>query len=251
MKISVAQVRPVKGDIKTNIENHKKLISLAVARGAGMIFFPELSITGYEPELAGSLAIHQDDPRFDDFQVLSDTKQISIGVGAPTCSNGGICISMIIFQPGKPRQTYSKQYLHSSEEGYFISGHDGPGFIDNKPGIAIAICYELSVPEHVESASRHGAKIYIASAVESINSVEKSRQRLATIAQQYNMTVLFANCIGLTGVYDCPGRSSTWNNKGELLGQLDDRREGILLLDTETQEVITEQPDLSMEKILQ
>ena len=52
MKICAAQTRPVKGNIQQNIENHKKLINLAVVNGADIIIFPELSITGYEPELA-------------------------------------------------------------------------------------------------------------------------------------------------------------------------------------------------------
>ena len=51
MKISIAQTRPIKGDIPANIEAHKRFINLAVSNGADAIFFPELSITGYEPEL--------------------------------------------------------------------------------------------------------------------------------------------------------------------------------------------------------
>jgi predicted amidohydrolase len=49
MKICAAQTRPVRGDIQTNIDNHKKLIDLAVSNGADIIIFPELSLTGYEP----------------------------------------------------------------------------------------------------------------------------------------------------------------------------------------------------------
>ncbi len=52
MKICVAQARPVKGDIPSNIDNHKKLIDLAILNGADTIIFPELSITGFEPELS-------------------------------------------------------------------------------------------------------------------------------------------------------------------------------------------------------
>jgi predicted amidohydrolase len=52
MKIAVAQTRPIKGDISTNIKTHKKLIDLAISYKVDTIFFPELSITGYEPELA-------------------------------------------------------------------------------------------------------------------------------------------------------------------------------------------------------
>ena len=55
MKICVAQIRPVKGNMATNIENHKRLIGLATSLNANAIFFPELSITSYEPELAKDL----------------------------------------------------------------------------------------------------------------------------------------------------------------------------------------------------
>ncbi len=84
MKICVAQTKPVKGDIQRNIENHKKLIDMAASHGADIIIFPELSLTGYEPTLAKELATTQDDSRFDDFQQISDRRQITIGIGVPT-----------------------------------------------------------------------------------------------------------------------------------------------------------------------
>ncbi len=49
MKISIALTKPIKGDIEANIETHKRFINLAVSNGANAIFFPELSITVYEP----------------------------------------------------------------------------------------------------------------------------------------------------------------------------------------------------------
>ena len=119
MKICVAQTRPVKGDIKTNIDNHKKLIALAVSQGADTIIFPELSLTGYEPTLAKELATDKDDSRFDDFQKISDSKKITIGVGMPLKNHRGICISMILFQPNKLRGTYFKKYLHPNTPLFF------------------------------------------------------------------------------------------------------------------------------------
>lgn len=122
MKISVAQTRPVKGNNAANIETHKKLIDLAVLHNADAIFFPELSLTGYEPELAKELATNQDDKIFDDFQEISNDNNITIGLGMPTKANSGIQISISIFQPNTPRQTYSKQQLHADESPYFVSG---------------------------------------------------------------------------------------------------------------------------------
>ena len=68
MKIGVAQIRPVKGEIQSNIFNHGKIIDVAVLNEADAIFFPELSLTGYEPKLAKELATGQDDIRFKEFQ---------------------------------------------------------------------------------------------------------------------------------------------------------------------------------------
>lgn len=238
MKISVAQTKPIKGDLAGNIENHKKLIDQALSLGADMIIFPELSITGYEPQLANELATGKDDSRFDDFQRISNTRQITIGVGVPVRNNTGINISMVLFQPQQPRQTYSKQYLHTDEDPFFISGQNSTGLLGMKNNIALAICYELSVPEHAEDAFKNGAKIYIASAVKTISGVEKAITRLSEIANKYSMTVLLSNCVGVADGDICGGKSSIWNNKGVLIGQLDDTNEGILMIDTDTGELI-------------
>ncbi len=237
MKICVAQTRPIKGDIQSNIANHKKLIDLAVFNGADTVIFPELSITGYEPELSKELATHQDDSRFDDFQMIADTKQITIGVGVPTKNNTGICISMVIFHPHKVRQTYSNKYLHSDEEEFFISGQSYTGLIGSKNNIAPAICYELSVPEHSENAFKSGAEFYVASVVKSVNQVDKAIETLSGIATKYLMTVLMSNCVGQSGGMECGGRTSVWNNKGLLLEQLDDTNEGVIIIDPDTQEL--------------
>src|SRR5262245_23002124 len=122
MKIGVAQTRPVKGDIRANILNHVKLVQRASARDADAIFFPELSLTGYEPTLAKDLATNIDDRRFEIFQNLSDSNNIVIGVGIPTKSGSGYLISMLIFHPNCPRQIYSKQYVHPDELPYFVNG---------------------------------------------------------------------------------------------------------------------------------
>jgi predicted amidohydrolase len=238
MRICVAQIRPIKGDVQNNIDNHIKLIDMAVSNGAEIVVFPELSLTGYEPELSKELATSKGDGRFDLFQSLSDTRRITIGVGVPTKNNSYVCISMIIFQPHKARQTYSKKYLHPDEEDFFISGHNSTALIENKTKIALAICYELSVPEHSENAYKSGAEIYIASVAKTGDGVEKAIKSLSDIANKYSMTVLMSNCIGECDGFECGGKTSIWNNRGLLLGQLNDSDEGILIIDTDTQEII-------------
>jgi predicted amidohydrolase len=236
MLIAAAQTKPVKGDIEKNIANHILLIKQAVANKADAVFFPELSITGYEPELANELATTANDKRFTVFQQLANENDITISIGLPVKSNEGIKISMAIFQPQQPSQTYAKQYLHSSETPWFVNG-SGQIFLSIKDAVvAPAICYELNVPEHAAFATGNGARVYIACTVNSFDGIDKDLNRLAVIAGNYRIPVLMSNCIGITGEYNCAGKTSAWNTEGNLLAQLDSTHEGLLIMNTETQE---------------
>jgi predicted amidohydrolase len=238
MKISVAQTRPVKGDIPANIETHTKLIALAIAYKVDTIFFPELSITGYEPELAKASATNQDDKRFDNFQEISNKNKITIGLGMPTKTNSGIQISMLIFQPDTPRQTYSKQQLHADEFSYFINGEEQIILtVDNKK-IAPAICYESLQTNHSDNVNKLGAEIYVASVAKSQNGIDKAMQHYPAIAKKFSMPVLMSNCVGHCDNFESVGQSAVWTKEGNLIGQLDDKLEGILIFDTETEEII-------------
>lgn len=240
MKISVAQTKPIKGDISANIEAHKKLIQLAISFNSDAIFFSELSITSYDSELAKDWATNQDNPMFEDFQIISDSNKITIGVGMPTKTNSGIQISMIVFQPDGERQTYSKQQLHADEFPYFIKGEKQIILKVGNKNIAPAICYESMLIEHSEQANKLGADIYLASVVKSKEGVENARLHYPIIAKKFDMPVLMSNCVGFCDNFQSVGQSAVWSKQGNLLKELDDNQEGILIYDTETQEVIVQ-----------
>lgn len=235
MKISIAQLEPVKGNIEKNLNKHLKFIEAASERQSDLIIFPELSLTGYEPELANYLAIPPTDNRLAPLQEISDKRNICIGAGIPTTHNGEIYVSMIIFQPGKERIVYSKQYLYHTEIGIFTAGNK-PCVLpfDKENIIAPAICYELSNKEHQEYAHQMGATAYIASVLNSVNGVDADIDKLSQIASTYKMVTFMANYIGISGGHNCAGKSSIWNTQGELIAQLDGQTEGILIYDTKT-----------------
>ncbi|MBA4259479.1 MAG: carbon-nitrogen hydrolase family protein [Chitinophaga sp.] len=238
MKICIAQTEPIKGNVSANIEAHIRLTELALKHHSNAIFFPELSLTGYEPELANKLAIHQEDKQLDIFQQISEKNNIIIGFGIPTVHESQIRISMVIFKPNKPRHTYSKQQLHSDEYPYFEKGNEQVIIKTNSMQIAPAICFESLQPSHVENAHKLGANIYLASVAKSAHGVEKAFDYYPRIAKQYKMPVLMANCVGIYDNILCVGKSAVWSNQGKLIGQLDDKTEGILIFDTETEDVI-------------
>lgn len=235
MKICVAQTKPVKGSISANMEAHQRLIELALTCKAEAIFFPELSLTGYEPELAKTLATNQNDHRLDVFQQISDNTKIIIGLGLPTIAESLIRISMIIFEPNKPRQTYSKQQLHSDEFPYFDNGDEQVIINEDDTHIAPAICYESLQPAHAENAFKLGANVYLASVAKSEKGMTKAYQHYPKVAKQYSMPVLMSNCVGSCGNLITVGKSSVWTKEGKLVGQLDEKTEGILVFDTGTE----------------
>ncbi len=236
MKIAVAQLGPLAGDIPSNLNRHQGLLHEAVDAGAELVVFPELSLTGYEPTLANELAVEVDDSRFDALRAMSDASGVTIGVGAPTRCNAGVRISLLCFQPGGAVRTYSKVHLHHSETPFFVAGPPAANLIAD--GVALAICYELSVPAHAEQASLQRAKVYVASVADSEADIERVLGRLGEIARRYSMTVLMANHVGPCHRWTAAGRSSAWNRNGELLGQLDAEREGVLVVDTATEHIV-------------
>ena len=96
MKISAIQFQSATGNIASNLARHLEFIKVAVAQGADLVFFPELSLIGYEPKLAQSLATETTDSRLDVFQQCSDGHNIIIGVGLPISVKSDVQIGSFV-----------------------------------------------------------------------------------------------------------------------------------------------------------
>ena len=233
MKIALAQIKPSKGDITANIFLHQQFIEKAIYAQAKAIFFPELSLTGYEPTLARDLSLGPADERLHVFQQLSNIHGIIIGIGAPTKGIGGIHISMLIFQPFEAIQVYSKQLLDPDEFNYFIPGQGQVLITIEDQKLAPAICYESLQTSHVQQAHQQGAHIYLASVAKPQNGIHKANLHYPMIAQNYSMPVLMVNCIGPCDHFLSAGQSATWDKNGQLIDQLDNQTEELLVFNTQ------------------
>jgi predicted amidohydrolase len=184
MKIALAQIHPFRGEIEKNIQKHQEFAKLAVQLGAEAVFFPELSLTSYEPELAKGLIYNGIDDRIDIFQELSNSHNIIIGAGMPTLSEKGIMISMLIFQPENQKLIYSKQKLHADELPFFVKGNQDIFIKAKNITIAPAICYESLITEHAEKAYQNAANVYLASVAKSAKGIEKAYHHYPIIAKK-------------------------------------------------------------------
>ena len=91
-------------------------------------------------------------------------------------------------------------------------------------------------PIHCEHAYKLGANVYLASVAKPANSVEKAFMHYSRVAKHYEMPVLMSNCVGDCDDFLSVGNSAVWTKKGELVGQLDEKTEGILIFDSVTEE---------------
>ena len=68
--------------------------------------------------------------------------------------------------------------------------------------------------------------------------VDKAWVHYPAVAAQYGMVVAMANCVGPCDDFVGAGQSAIWNNCGDCVGQLDERREGIVVFDTLDETVV-------------
>ncbi|SFU61556.1 Predicted amidohydrolase [Pustulibacterium marinum] len=232
MKIAIAQIKPKIGNVSSNTLKHLKQIMEAAVEEAQAIFFPELSLSGYDVKMAKSLAVELTDPIFDVFQHQSDDFQMTIAVGMPILEKKGVSISMVIFQPDSTRRRYAKQYLHDDEKPYFVAGNESILIeVEDNCKIVPAICYESLQADHLSAAVAQNASLYLASVAKSKEGVIKAAAIYEENASKYNIPIAMANCTGPCDTFTAGGNSGFWNEKGILQKKLNKMEEGILVFD--------------------
>lgn len=211
MKLCAAQLCPTPGRIEENLRRHRELVAEAAASRADLILFPELSLTGYEPELADRLALHVDDERLAALQHLSDLHGLVIGAGLPVIAPGRPLIGLLFFRPNLPRRLYAKTMLYADEVPWFLAGTEN--IIIEAAGLRIApaICFESLHTSHAERAAEMGADIYLAAVAKSAAGLTRAEAHYPMIAARHGMTVLMANCVGACDNFTAMGRSAAWN----------------------------------------
>jgi predicted amidohydrolase len=232
MILAAAQTQPKRGDIDANLLDHYRLIKLAAANGAQLIAFPELSITGYEREDAARLAFTENDPRLNHLKKLAAENKIIIIAGAPIRIQSNLFLGEFCIAPNDSVSIYTKQFLHTGEEVHYQPSFDYNPIIEiENERIACAICADIDNPRHPENASKNNSSIYIASIFFSPNGIPQAHQSLQSYASQYQMNVLMTNFGGDSYGSPSGGRSAFWNNKGELITQMEDSGSGLLLVE--------------------
>jgi len=234
MKLCAVQLASRKGDLQGNLDRHLRCIEQAAGLGAELVVFPELSLTGYEPSLARQLALPLTSARLEPLQALCDRLNIRVAVGMPLPTAEGVQIGMPILRPGQPRLAYAKQRLHADELAFFAAGDQPMVFAAGRLNVAPAICYESMFIEHAAHARSLGAQLYLVSVAKTAKGIREGNEHYPHVARTLGIPVLMANCVGPADNFVGAGGSAAWDNQGNVLAALDDRQEGMIVLDTVT-----------------
>lgn len=253
-RIAVAQTCPVPGDVHVNTEEHVRLARLAAAEGARLVVFPELSVTGYELELAERLAFTEDDARLNPLRDAASVYDATLIVGAPVRLDSSLYIGAFILQPDGRTQLYTKQRLGAfppdarcdsvdghvppAEATVFQQGDRNPLIAHNGHVAAVAICADIGRPAHAEEAAARGADLYLASMFVIPSDFPGEVEKLTRYATQYRMMTALANFGCPSGSLRSAGRSSIWSEHGELLVQLAESGSGIAIVTDTDQGVV-------------
>lgn len=240
--IAAAQTVPVRGDVEGNLTRHLHLVNLAAKEDAQLLVFPELSLTGYELELAEELAFAPGDPRLTPLVEAATRSSMILVVGAPVRLGSRLHIGAFIVSADGTVDLYTKHRLGAFSESARCDGVVPPAEAtvfhpgDRNPLVqlvgsaaAVAVCADIGAPSHPRAAAERGARVYLASMFVIPSELEAESERLRTYASRHSMAVVFANFGGPSGGLASAGRSAVWSDRGELLAQLDARGAGIVI----------------------
>jgi len=217
LTIAAAQSRSIKGDIAANAVLHSEFVVAAAGFGAQLVVFPELSLTGYEPDIARECAIAPEDARLDPLRRLARQHGMTVVAGAPILPATGLPhIAAFAFLPDGTVSVYTKRHLHPGEEACFQPGAGGAALHVAGETIALAICADTTHPEHAASAAAGGATIYAAGVLITEQGYAADARLLERYAFEHRMAVLMANHSSPSGRWTPAGRSAIWRPDGRL-----------------------------------
>jgi predicted amidohydrolase len=232
--IAAAQTIPKRGDVAANLEGHIRLIQAAADRHVRLLVFPELSLTGYELDVANDLAFTDGDLRLRPLIQLATSCNMVFLVGAPVRIGAALHIGAFIVFPDGSVDLYTKHRLGAfppdlspdgvvppAEATVFQPGNLNPLVRFDGHTAAVAVCADIGRSSHPREAADRGAKTYLASMFVIPQDLEQDTARLSSYAAEYSMTVVFANYGGPSGGLPSGGRSAIWSERGELLVRLE------------------------------
>ncbi|HEX4999838.1 MAG TPA: NAD+ synthase [Terriglobia bacterium] len=244
LRLALAQMNPVVGDLDGNVRAIIEWIDRARAAEAEVVVFPELALTGYPPE---DLLLK---PQFVDAnlaaldRVIKQTRDIAVVVGfvdreddifnaAAVASNGQLA--------GVYRKMYLPNYGVFDEFRYFQAGGECPVFQIADATVGVSICEDIWYPDgpFLDQAFNGGAEVLINISSSPFHAGKRRwRERmLATRAGDSGAIVAYLNTVGGQDELVFDGDSLVFNEYGNLIARGKQFEEELIVTDLDIEAV--------------
>jgi NAD+ synthase (glutamine-hydrolysing) len=232
MRIAIAQINLMLGDLDGNVERLAGQAAAAKAQGASLIVTPELALCGYPPEdllfrrdfrLACQVALDKLVKRVGEIGIAMVVGHPHLHVmpdGRERLFNGASLI-----RNGRIVHTYLKQRLPNyqvfDEKRYFESGHRWFVFELEGVKIGVLICEDVWFPQQVAAAVKNGAELIVVpnASPYDFNKLETRYDVVQARVAESGVPILYAHWVGGQDELVFDGASFGMNADGTLAYQ--------------------------------
>ena len=247
LRIALAQLEPVLGDLPANVRMHVRWARQAARRGAQIVVFPELSLTGYRlQDLVAEVAVPPDD-HAPLRPLLEMSRRIAIVAGLVEESEGHRYYNSALFlEGGRIRHLHRKVYLPTYgmfEEGrYFASGDALQAFRTRLGRFGMLICEDLWHPSTALVLAQDGADYLLVLSngptqnvdpSHTVGSVQTWRDLLKVTAQLQTLYVAWVNRVGCEDGISFGGGSRVVDPLGRTIAEGKSLEEDLVVCDLE------------------
>ena len=247
LRIALAQVEPTLGNVRANVALHLRIAREALARGARLLVFPELSLTGYLlQDLVAEVAVRLD--HLSPIHPLIElSRRIALVVGLVEENEGHRYYNSALFlEGGRIRHVHRKVYLPTygmfDEGRYFAAGDRLQAFPASMGRMGMLICEDLWHPSTALVLAQDGADYLLVlsnSPTEGIDperglrGLETWRDLAKVTSQLQTIFVVWVNRIGFEDGINFGGGSCICDPFGRTIAEGNLLEEDLVLCDLE------------------
>lgn len=244
LRLAVLQTEAVPGDVPRNARGGADLVRAAAWEGARVAVLPELHLCAYDLDLLAAdpvrceiLADEADrvvDGRLDSLaEAASSTGTLVLAGAAVRGADGLLRNSVLAVDPGgRVTSLYDKQRLWQADEAkLFTPGRRTAAVEVDGWRLGLAVCYDMSFPEHARRAALGGAHAYVCPSAYAAGSEHRAAVYLAARALENTVYSVFANPVGGPASRPTNGASAVFAPDGTRIGPSPGAAAGTILAD--------------------
>ncbi len=256
MKIALAQINCIVGDIQGNANKILDYADRASQNGASLIITPELALSGYPPE---DLLFRDDFNHACEQALVVLAGQLSAGItlliGHPHSKNSKLYNAASVIEHGKIIATYHKQILPNysvfDEERYFKAGDASLVFSHGSTKFGIMICADGWEAAPALKAKQGGAEFLLAlnASPYHMDKLETRYEVIAKRAIETGLPIIYTNLVGGQDELVFDGASFVMDKMGKVTQQLSSFTEELGIVEVNNHEPFRASipPKLSLE----